>query len=499
MHRLTFQNMSKSYGGVPALSDVTLMLTGGRVHALMGENGAGKSTLIKMIAGVTAADHLIVEQDGRRIPLTSPRDAQAARFRFIHQELNIVPQISVAENILLGQRLPRFRGLWIDWALVRAKAQEALTALGVRHIDVRTLAGDLAAGDQMLIKIAAALVTDQQAALYVFDEPTAALTGAESELLFTVITRLAATGAAVLYVSHRLDEVLRLCDDVTVLRDGRHVSTGPVAQTTREQIIHAMTGRQMQDAYPPRNSDVTPQVTAALINVSTATLTDLNFDLCAGEVLGIAGLAAAGQSEVLDIFMGLNPVLSGQAHFCNAAPPRNTAQAWAAGIALLPKERRSQGLMLNMAICDNILVPHLGQYGIRAQKTRERQDAAAISAKMRIKYTTQDQPVGQLSGGNQQKVLFARALHGRPKLLLLNEPTRGVDIGAKLDIYQTVRSISAQGAAILLTSSDLPEMLGMCDRIIVLQNGKQTALLDCAGLTSAALLAQLYPSDRKPM
>jgi len=497
MHRLTFKNMSKAYNGVLALSDVTLDLTGGRAHALMGENGAGKSTLIKLIAGVTAADRLDVEKDGRAVPLRSAQDARAAKFRFIHQELNIVPQVSVAENILLGHRLPRFWGMWINWSVVRARAQAALSELGVHHIDVRSLAGDLSAGDQMLIKIAAALVSDadQQAELYVLDEPTAALTGDEAELLFDVIARLTATGAAVLYVSHRLDEVLRICDDITVLRDGRHVSTGPVSQTTKDQIIHAMTGRDVQDAYPARAAQSFKDVTAALIDVSTVTLTHLNFEIRAGEVVGVAGLAQAGQTELLEIFMGLNPVTSGNARYLKGAIAHTTAQAWATGIAYLPKERRSQGLMLNMAICDNILAPHLGQYGIRAQKIRERRDAIAISAKMRIKYASITQIVGQLSGGNQQKVLFARALQGNPKLLLLNEPTRGVDIGAKLDIYQTVRTLSAQGGAILLTSSDLPEMLGMCDRIVVLQNGTQTAVLDCAGLTSAALLSQLYAPE----
>lgn len=499
MHRLTFKNMSKAYNGIPALSDVTLSLIGGRVHALMGENGAGKSTLIKLIAGVTPADSLTVEKDFDTVPLKSPKDARAAKFRFIHQELNIVPQVSVAENILLGHRLPRFFGMWINWSVVRAKAEAALQELGVNHIDVRRLAGELTAGDQMLIKIAAALVadTDQQADLVVLDEPTAALTAAEAELLFAVITRLTARGAAVLYVSHRLDEVLRICDDVTVLRDGRHVSTGPVSQTGKDQIIHAMTGRDVQDTYPPRATAWAETVTAALVDVSTASLSNLNFEIRAGEVLGIAGLAQAGQTELLEIFIGLNPVYAGQAHFCDVPLAQTPAHAWAKGIAYLPKERRTQGLMLNMAICDNILAPHLGNYGLRAQKTRERREATAISAKMRIKYSAIEQTVGELSGGNQQKVLFARALHGNPKLLLLNEPTRGVDIGAKLDIYQTVRTLAAQGGAILLTSSDLPEMLGMCDRIVVLQNGTQTAVLDCAGLTSAALLSQLYAPDAK--
>ena len=501
MDSLTFQNMSKAYGGVPALQDVTLALKGGRVHALMGENGAGKSTLIKCIAGVVRADDMRVEKDGHAIPLASAQDAQAADFRFIHQELNIVPQVSVAENILLGRRFPRRFGLAVNWPVVRARARAALMFLGADHIDVKALAGDLSPGDQMLIKIAAALVTDpktdHQADLYVLDEPTAALTGEESELLFDVIARLSATGAAVLYVSHRIDEVFRICDDVTVLRDGRNVSSCPIQETTKDQVIRDMTGRNVRDAYPQPAQPHAATVTAQFTSVQTPRLRDVSFELKAGEVLGVAGLSEAGQSELLDVFMGLEPVVSGTARFLGRKLPSDPAAAWQAGVAYLPKERRRQGLMLNMSIQANILASHLHTHGLVAKAGRERRDALAMSAKMRMKYDSIDQPVGQLSGGNQQKALFARALHGQPKLLLLNEPTRGVDVGAKFDIYQTVRDFSAQGCAIILTSSDLPEMLGMCDRILVLQDGQQTALLDCASLSSADLLSHFYAPAAK--
>lgn len=496
MQRLTFENMSKAYGGVPALRDVSLTLEAGRVHALMGENGAGKSTLIKLIAGVVPADSMQVARDGQVIPLSTPQDAQRANFRFIHQELNIVPQVSVAENILLGRRFPRRFGVAVDWPVVRKRARDALIFLGADHIDVRTLAGDLGAGDQMLIKIAAALVTDPdtdaQADLYVLDEPTAALTGAESELLFDVIARLTSTGAAVLYVSHRIDEVFRICHDVTVLRDGQRVAGGAIQDTNKAQIIRDMTGRDVKDAYPPALPTCTPQTVVRFSDVTTKTLARLTFDLSAGEVLGIAGLSEAGQSALLDSFMGLEPVQSGQATCFDRPLPRTPSEAWAKGIAYLPKERRREGLMLDMSIRANITAAHLSSYGLTAKKARERTEAIALGQQMRMKYDDIDQPVGQLSGGNQQKVLFARALHGDPKLLLLNEPTRGVDVGAKFDIYQTVRGLAAKGCAIILTSSDLPEMLGMCDRILVLQNGRQTALLDAASLTSADLLSYFY-------
>jgi len=499
MLSLTFTHMSKAYGGVPALRDVSLSLMGGRVHALMGENGAGKSTLIKLIAGVVPADSMTIEKDGNAISLANAQDAQAANFRFIHQELNIVPQISVAENILLGRRFPRRFGLAVDWPSVRERARAALRFLGADHIDVRQLAGDFTAGDQMLIKIAAALVTDPdtdaRADLYVLDEPTAALTAQESEMLFDVIKRLTSTGAAVLYVSHRMDEVLRICDDITVLRDGKHVSSGPVSETTKDQIIRAMTGRDVKDAYPLRADHQRSDVIVNCRDVTTAHLSNLNFTLRAGEVLGVAGLAEAGQSEFLELLMGLEKLQSGQAQFINGPLPTSPAQAWARGVAYLPKERRTQGLMLDMSIRANILAPHLRAYGLRADKKRERHDAVLMSTKMRMKYDDIEQPVSQLSGGNQQKVVFARALHGDPKLLLLNEPTRGVDIGAKFDIYATVRTLSAQGCAMIMTSSDLPELIGMCDRILVLQDSRQTHLLENRGLTSATLLAHFYHAE----
>lgn len=486
--------MCKSYGAAQALGGVDLSLTGGQVHALMGENGAGKSTLIKLLAGVVSADALIAKVDDTDVALTTAQDAQRAGFRFIHQELNIVPQVSVAENMLLGRTFPRRFGLAVDWRQVHARAREALAFLGADHIDERALAGDLNTGDRMLMKIAAAFVsdpaTDERAVLYVLDEPTAALTSAESELLFDVIARLAATGAAVLYVSHRIDEVLRICDAVTVLRDGRLVSSGPTTETDKAQIIRDMTGRDVADAYPAASATPRPNVIVDMDGVSAGPLSEMNFELHAGEVIGIAGLANAGQGAVLETFMGLHSVRTGVAYLQGRPLPRSPEQAWQRGVAYLPRERRSQGLMLNMSIRANIVLPHLT--GVQASASRERQMAETLSSQMRLKCEHLDQPVTQLSGGNQQKVLFARALHGLPDLMLLDEPTRGVDVGAKYDIYCTVREASAKGCAVLMTSSDLPELLGMCDRILVLHNGRQAHMLDCDGLNSSDLLSHFY-------
>lgn len=498
MQTVTLEKVSKAYNGVPALTDVSLSLKSGRVHALMGENGAGKSTFIKLTAGVVPADSIELVKDGTSLPLTGPQDAHAAGFRFIHQELNIVPQVSVAENILLGRNLPKKLGLFVNWPHVRKTAQDALDKLGAKHINVSTLAGDLPAGDKMLVKIAAALVADEGEAgadIYVLDEPTAALTGAESEMLFDVIARLKQSGAAILYVSHRMDEVLRICDDVTVLRDGKHISTEEIRKTSKDEIILAMTGRDVKDTYPRRTSEIGSDTVASVQSVGTKHLSDLNFTIRAGEILGVGGLAEAGQTELMRLFLGLEPVVSGTFNFQAKSCPASPSEAWSQDVAYIPRERRSEALMLDMSIRDNTLLPHYGANGFKASKGKETAKTREMAQKVRLKYDGPDQPVGQLSGGNQQKVVFARALCGNPKLLLLEEPTRGVDVGAKFEIYQLVRELSAAGCAVILTSTDLPEILGMCDRVLVLQGGQQAHLLDRGDLTAADLLNHFYSDD----
>lgn len=491
--------MSRAYGGVPALMDVDLSLQTGRVHALMGENGAGKSTFIKVIAGVVKADAGKIVRDGQALTLDTAQDAHDAGFRFIHQELNIVPQVSVAENILLGHRLPKRFGIAVDWKRARLLASRALARLGATHIDVSMLAGDLPAGDRMMMSIATALVSadDKKAELYVLDEPTAALSSAESERLFSVIERLAGQGAAVLYVSHRLDEVLRICDDVTVLRDGRRVMTQAVAETSKEGIIQAMTGRDITRTYPPRQSVAGSDVVLDVQGVSTSTLQNLSFELRAGEILGVAGLAESGQSDFLQVFMGLHKLRSGTARFVDAPLPHSPSAAWTRGVAYIPRERRAQALCLDMPVCTNIVLSHWHRHGLRARRTVELRDAGRVSQEVGLTYNSLDQPVSQLSGGNQQKVVFARALLGSPGLLLLDEPTRGVDVGAKYEIYCLVRELSAQGCAVILSTSDLPEILGMCDRVLVLQAGRQVHLLERAAMSSAQLLAYCYPTEKQ--
>ena len=493
MPELEFSGLTKRYGAVTVLSDVSLMLTPGRVHALMGENGAGKSTFIKLLSGVVQADQMRVLKDGQKVPLRSPADASAAGFRVIHQELNLVPQLSVAENILLGHPMPLRLGLFVDWRALARRAEAALAQLGVTHIDVAAQAGSLPTGDRMLVKIASALVAGdgQPPCLYVLDEPTAALSEAESAKLFAVIARLKQS-AAVLYVSHRLAEVMAICDDVTVLRNGLHVFTGPVATTTREAVILHMTGHAVSDSVPARTGAM-GSVVAQAANLSTKHLSGLNFTLHQGEVLGIAGLTGARQSEALNLFLGLTRTTSGALTLNGLPGPKSPAQAWARGVAYIPPERRSQGLAMRMGVRPNALLPHYK--GLRAAMGAERARTQDLAARVNLKARDTEQSVWQLSGGNQQKVCFTRATAENPRLVLLDEPTRGVDIGARFEIYSLIRDMTAQGCAVLLATSDLPEMLGLCDRILVLQAGRQVRILDPKGLSPADLLTTFYPPE----
>ena len=496
---LSLQSLSRRYGAVQALSEVSFDIRPGEVQALMGENGAGKSTLIRLLAGLERPDTGQVLRDGQPIALGSPADAEAAGLRFIHQELQVVPALSVAENMHLHHPYPTRAGL-VRWGKLRDTAKRALARLGLRHIDPDAPMARLGASDRMLVRIAATLITDGPSPwLYVMDEPTAALTGAEAERLFDVIGELTASGAGVLYVSHRMAEVLRLARTVTVLRDGRHVSTRAIGDTTEGQIIADMTGRDLSGDVPDRTVPIGTAPLLQVAGLTTATLGPVSFDLRPGEILGVAGLAGSGRGALLRALIGASPgrdgtVTMGDTSLTRTTPPK----AWSAGIAYVPRERRSEGLMMHRSILENVALPHLGPLA-RARVFLNRKAEARIVAKrgaeVRLKSAAPSQSCDHLSGGNQQKVLFARALAGSPKVLLLDEPTRGVDVGAKHDIYRLIRSLGDAGMGVILASSDLPELLGLSDRILVLHDGQQAHLVDNTGLTEADLLTLCYTKE----
>jgi ABC-type sugar transport system ATPase subunit len=497
MHRLTLQGVTKTYGQTRALDGAGLALQGGEVHALMGENGAGKSTLIRILAGVERPEAGEIALDGAPLHLASPEDAAAAGLRFLHQELHVVPGLSVAENMHLARPYPSRFGL-VRWDRLAEAAQMALHRLGVTHIDQRAEIGSLGPGDQMLVRIAATLIEAPGPApwAYVMDEPTAALTGAESGRLFAAIQTLRSAGSAILYVSHRMDEVMLLADRVTVLRDGRPVSTLPIAETSRGQIIQDMTGRDVSDLRPQGTGRAVTVPLLAVRGLSAGSVEDVSFSVGAGEILGIAGLSGSGRNMLLRALIGAVPrrgavLLDGRA--LGATP----AESWAAGLAYVPRERRAEGLMLLRPLSETVALPHLSVLSRLALVSRDKIAAlvARFAAEVRLKAQGGHQVAAELSGGNQQKVLFARALAGNPKVMLLDEPTRGVDVGAKFDIYATIRARAAQGAAVVIVSSDLPELIGLCDRIAILSAGRLGRIVPAAGLTEAALLALCYDTE----
>ncbi len=469
MTLLTLKNVSKAYAGVPALRAANLGIGAGEIHALMGENGAGKSTLIKILAGVVAPDAAEILIDDRPAAIDSPGTAHRLGLRFIHQEMNIVPALSVAENIFVGRRYPTRAGVLVDWRKLEGTARNALAKLGITHIDPRVPVGRLTLGDRMLVRISSAFLSEDgaPARLYVMDEPTAALTSEEAARLFAVLREIRASGGAVLYVSHRLDEVMALCDRATVLRDGRTIDSGRMADITHDDLVALMIGRKVEEAYPRAISAPSAEVA----------FTGGGLTVHKGEILGIAGIAGAGKSELLRALFG------------------DPKRSWKAGIAYVPRERRSEGLVLSRPIFENVTLPHLTRQSFGSAwltPRAERMFAMRLGGDVKLKAAGVKQLVMELSGGNQQKVVFAKALGGAPKVLLLDEPTRGVDVGAKFDIYSIIREMTAKGMAVILVSSDLPELLGMCDRIAVMRDGAVTDIVSAEGLREDELINRCY-------
>ena len=489
---LNLDALTRRYGQSTALDAVDLALRRGEIHALMGENGAGKSTLIRLLAGLERPDAGTLTLDGRPLALTSPQAARAAGLRFLHQELHIVPALSVAENMHLPLPLPSRAGL-VNWRALHDAAAQALARLGLTHIDPRAPMSRLGPGDRMLARIAATLIPEpgQTPWLYVLDEPTAALTGPESDRLFATLRDLRARGAGLLYVSHRMAEVMALADRITVLRDGRRISTHDRSATTEAGIIADMTGRPLADIYPPRPALAQGAPVLVLNGLAAPGLGPLDLTLAPGEILGLAGLAGSGRGALIAALIGARPATAGTITLAGRPhAPCTPADAWAQGLALVPRERRAEALITDATVAQNVTLPHLP----RLWRNRRAETAltATFAAVTRLKSTGPHQPVTELSGGNQQKVVFARAMAGTPRVLLLDEPTRGVDVGARADIYRLIRTACDGGTAVILASSDLPELLGLADRIAVLHKGRLAHLVANDGLTEADLLTLCY-------
>ena len=468
---LRLEGVSKRYGATLALDCVDFDLRAGEVHALMGENGAGKSTLMKILAGDVARDAGRILLDGQEIDIRSPGDAPAHGIAIIHQELNTVGSMTVAENLALG-REPRNRYGVLDRRAMVEAAREKLARIGAT-IDPRRELGGLSVGMQQMVEIARAV--SEKARILVLDEPTASLSQAEADHLYRVIEEMRATGVGLVYISHRMEEVWRLADRVTVLRDGAHVGTREKEQINPPDVVRMMVGRQVDDLYHHADRN------AGEIVLDVRDLTDggaigpVNFQVRAGEVVCLAGLVGAGRTEVARLVFGADRARGGtvtvRGRTVRATDP---AHAIAAGIAMVPESRKEQALFLNHPVEDNIAVSSLGEHqtvGV-LQRARIRSAVTAQMQRLRLRLSALRLPVKALSGGNQQKAVLARWLVRESDVIILDEPTRGVDIGAKSEIYELVNELAAAGKAILVISSDLPEALGISDRVLVMRAGR---------------------------
>ena len=470
------RGVAKSFGGVHALRGVDLALRPGEVHSLVGENGAGKSTLVRILGGVHEPDRGTVAIGGEEVRLHGPRDARARGIAVIHQEPALFPDLDVAENVFMGrQPLDRSRG--IDWKRMYREVGELMLQLGV-SLDPRAPVQGLSVADQQLVEIAKALSMD--ARVVVMDEPTAALSSRETEELFRIIKELRQRGVAVLFISHRLEEVFALSDTVTVLRDGGHVITASAAELDTTALIRHMVGRELGELFPKEEAEIGAPVLEVRGLTREGVFRDVSFSLRRGEILGLAGLVGAGRSEVARAIFGIDPLDAGEIlRDGEPARIRTPHQAMKAGLAFVPEDRQHQGLVLEMAIADNATLPflrRLSRFGL-LDRRRERDVAGEFTRRLQVKSATLDQPVRALSGGNQQKVVLAKWLATHPKVLILDEPTRGIDIGTKAEVHRIISGLAAEGIAILLISSELPEILGMADRVLVMREGRLTGEL----------------------
>jgi L-arabinose transport system ATP-binding protein len=486
--RLVTHGISKAFAGVLALREVSLEVRAGEVLALVGENGAGKSTLLKVLSGDYQPDAGQLLLDGTPVAFASPSDAHRAGIRVIYQEPEIIPHVSVAENVYVGE-LPR-HGRVFDRGALRARIRDDLARHGfARALDPAMLGSELSPAQRQLVEILRALTG--QVKVLAFDEPTSSLSDAEVEALFRLIRRLRGEGIAIIYVSHRMREIFAIADQVAVLRDGRFVGARKVAETTQEELVRMMVGRDLSEAFV-RDPRPPGPVVLSVRGLTTDDVTDVDLDLHAGEMVGLAGLVGAGRSELAQALVGNLPIHAGQVRI-DGRPLRlrSPVDAVRAGIGFAPEERKAQALLLERTVRDNVSLAVLDRLR-RFRVVRRRQENALTSrfvAQLDVRTPSIEQEVGKLSGGNQQKVVLARWLARRPKVLILDEPTRGVDVGAKAEIYSIINQLADDGLALLLISSELPEILGLADRIVVMQAGRVSGELSREEATEERVLA----------
>ncbi|HAP14963.1 MULTISPECIES: sugar ABC transporter ATP-binding protein [Lactococcus] len=474
--KIEMQNISKSFGSNKVLEGIDLLIKSGEVHALMGENGAGKSTLMNILTGLFPASGGEIVIDGKQKHFSNPQAAEVFGISFIHQEMNTWPDLTVLENLFLGREIKNKFGL-LDNKAMRKKAAYAFEQLGVT-IDLDAVIGKLSVGQQQMVEIAKSFLSDLK--ILIMDEPTAALTERETERLFKVIEGLKAGGVGIVYISHRMEEIFKITDCVTVMRDGLVIDTKKTSETNVDELVRKMVGREISDYYPEKTAQI-GDVVFEVENLSGERFKDVSFQVKSGEILAFAGLMGAGRTEVMRAIFGIDKLQSGVIKINGQVKSINSpADAIHQGIGFLTENRKEEGLVLDFSIRENITLPSNYDFvkrGIFDEKT-SLEFVKRLSERLKVKATDVNQTVGSLSGGNQQKVVLAKWIGIAPKVLILDEPTRGVDVGAKREIYQLINELAERGVPIIMVSSDLPEVLGVSDRIAVMHEGKIAGILD---------------------
>ncbi|GKW08775.1 ribose ABC transporter ATP-binding protein RbsA [Pectobacterium carotovorum] len=485
---LQLQGITKSFPGVKALSGAALNVYPGKVMALVGENGAGKSTMMKVLTGIYRKDAGSIHFLGQEVDFSGPKASQEAGIGIIHQELNLIPQLTIAENIFLGREFTNRFGR-IDWNKMYAEADKLLKRLNLRY-DSRRMVGDLSIGDQQMVEIAKVLSFESK--VIIMDEPTDALTDTETASLFSVIKELQSQGCGIVYISHRLKEIFEICDDITVFRDGQFIGERPVSDLEEDTLIEMMVGRKLEDQYP-RSNKVPGEVRLKVQNLSGPGVDNVSFTVRKGEILGVAGLMGAGRTELMKILYGALPRTGGNVTLDGRdVVTRKPQDGLANGIVYISEDRKRDGLVLGMSVKENMSLTALRYFshvGGRLKHAEEQLTVADFIRLFNVKTPSMEQPIGLLSGGNQQKVAIARGLMTRPNVLILDEPTRGVDVGAKKEIYQLINQFKEEGLSIILVSSEMPEVLGMSDRIIVMHEGRLSGDFPIEQATQEALMA----------